>query len=77
MKPETIKPKSRRQLLSDAARATAVALIGAATGTLIAKRRRLVRQGKCINRSLCCDCNVFNDCYLPAALSAKKAKGVS
>ena len=77
MKDETIKSKNRRQLLAGVARAAVLSVLSLAGGGLIAKRRRLVRQGKCINKSLCCGCNVFDECGLPAALSAKRAKGIS
>ena len=68
--------KNRRQLLVSGVRAGLLALLGFAGAGAVAKRRRLVKEGKCINRSLCCDCKVFDDCRLPAALSAKlNAKG--
>lgn len=68
--------KNRRELLAGGVRAGLLGLLGLAGGAAVAKRRRLIKEGKCVNRSLCCDCNVFDDCSLPAALSAKlNAKG--
>lgn len=66
--------KNRRQFFINGLRAGALGLIGAAAGGAVIKRRRLLREGKCLNKSICCNCKVFDDCGLPAALSAK-AKG--
>ena len=63
--------KNRRELLTGGVRAGLLGLIGLAGGGAVAKRRRLLHQGKCFNRGLCCDCNLFDDCGLPAAMSAK------
>ena len=63
--------KNRRQLLADGVRAGLLGLLGFAGAGAVVKRRRLIKEGKCVNRGLCCDCNVFDDCELPAALSAK------
>jgi hypothetical protein len=64
---------SRRQLLAGVARYATLGALGAAGGVSIAKRRRLLREGKCINRGICRGCEVFDDCGLPQALSAKDA----
>ncbi|UCD52610.1 MAG: hypothetical protein JSW27_08225 [Phycisphaerales bacterium] len=66
---------SRRQLFAGTLRwtaLTAVALAGAAT---FAKRRRLVREGKCINGGMCDECLALADCGLPAALAVKQIRG--
>jgi len=35
------------------------------------KRRRLVREGKCINSGICAGCEILGQCDLPAAFSAR------
>ena len=47
-------------------------LFAAGTGSVAAKRRRLLREGKCINGGICSGCQVFEKCGLPQALSAKE-----
>ena len=64
---------ARRQFLRGALRNVSLALLGAAGGVAIAKRRRLAREGKCLNQGVCSSCEVFDECGLPRALSAKLA----
>ena len=64
--------QSRRQLLAAALRYGTLGLLGAAGGAAFARRRRLVREGKCINRGICRGCEVFEACGLPQALSVKQ-----
>jgi len=71
----TKKCKSRRELLRCVLRYGTLGLIGAAAGGTAVKRRRLYREGKCVNGGLCRDCRVFDGCGRPAALSAKKVLG--
>ena len=71
------KPKSRRKLFLDALRGALVAFIAGGSISAIEKRRRLVDRGVCINKSMCCNWKGFDICSLPAAKSAKKAKGIS
>jgi hypothetical protein len=45
-----------------------------AAGGAVAGRRGINRsRQKCVNKSVCCNCKAFDDCRLPAALSAKDA----
>ncbi len=67
-----VQKQSRRQLLEAALRYGTLGLFGAAGGTFFAKRRRLVREGKCINDGICRGCEVLETCGLPQALSAKE-----
>ena len=67
-----VKVQSRRKLLEAALRYGTLGLLGAAGGTFFAKRRRLTREGKCINDGVCRGCEVFQKCGLPPALSAKE-----
>ncbi|HUW17937.1 MAG TPA: hypothetical protein VMW16_01390 [Sedimentisphaerales bacterium] len=62
----------RRELLTGVVRYAALGLLGAAGGAVLAKRRRLVREGKCVNGGICRRCEVFEKCGLPQALSAKE-----
>ncbi len=64
--------QSRRQLLAAALRYGTLGLLGAAGGAAFARRRRLLREGKCINHGVCRGCEVFEACGLPQALSAKQ-----
>jgi len=64
--------RSRRQLLAGVLRYATLGMLGTAGGFVVAKRRRLVREGKCINRGVCRGCKVFEKCGLPQALSAKQ-----
>ncbi|MFH1718353.1 MAG: hypothetical protein ABIF19_13450 [Planctomycetota bacterium] len=36
------------------------------------KKRRLMREGKCINSGICAGCKVLGQCGLPAAFSARR-----
>ena len=63
--------QSRRQLLAGVLRYATLGTLGTVGGSVVAKRRRLVREGKCINRGICRGCEVFEKCGLPQALSAK------
>ncbi|MBA7691076.1 hypothetical protein ES703_99614 [subsurface metagenome] len=63
--------QSRRQLLAGVLRYISLGFVAAGGGALFAKRRRLVREGKCINKGICRGCEVFEKCGLPQALSAK------
>lgn len=64
--------QSRRQLITAVLRYATLGVLGAAGGSVFARRRRLVREGKCINRGICRGCDVFEKCALPQALSAKE-----
>ena len=63
---------TRRQLIRSLLRHASLALLGTATGAAVVKRRRLVREGKCIGGGVCSGCTVFDECGLPRALSAKQ-----
>jgi hypothetical protein len=64
--------RSRRQLFAGVLRYVTLGLLGVVGGSAFAKRRRLVREGKCISRGICRGCEVFENCGLPQALSAKQ-----
>lgn len=65
--------QNRRELFAGALRYVALGLLTAGGAGIFAKRRRLVREGKCINSGLCTGCEVLERCGLPAALSARNA----
>jgi len=67
-----VQEQNRRKLLEAALRYGTLGLLGTAGGTFFAKRRKLVREGKCINDGVCRGCEVFQKCSLPQALSAKE-----
>jgi len=62
---------ARRQFFRSMLRNVSLALLGVVGGVAVTKRRRLEREGKCVNRGVCSGCEVFEDCGLPRALSAK------
>ncbi|MBA7612845.1 hypothetical protein ES703_20086 [subsurface metagenome] len=64
--------QSRRALFVGVFRYATLGLLGVAGGWGFAKRRRLVREGKCVNHGICRGCEVFEKCGLPQALSAKQ-----
>ena len=67
--------QSRRQLLAGVLRYATLGLLGAVGGSVVARRTRLVREGKCINSGICRACEIFEKCGLPQALSAKEVLG--
>ncbi len=75
------KVKSRRDVFAGALRYMAVGVLAAGGFFVGVKRRRLVRQGKCINGGPgqlgCRGCGALQQCGLPRALSAKKVLGGS
>jgi len=65
---------SRRRFFVGLAQYASLGLLLAAAGWLVAKRYRLMREGACINGGLCNGCEIFDNCRLPLALSAKKVQ---
>ena len=65
------KVQNRRQLFTSVLRYAALCVLGVVGGSVFAKRRRLVKNGICINREICGSCGIFQECGLPPALSAK------
>jgi hypothetical protein len=63
---------SRRELFAGALRYAALGLLTTGGAVLFAKRRRLLREGICINDRFCDGCTILQQCTLPKALSAKK-----
>lgn len=66
--------KDRRQFFTSLLRGATLGTLGAAGGLAVVKRRRLLREGKCINQSVCKGCGVFDDCGLPRALSVRQTQ---
>ena len=64
---------SRRELFAAAGRYVALGVLTAGAAGIIAKRRRLVREGKCNAGGTCAGCEMLGQCDLPRALSAKQA----
>jgi len=61
----------RRDLFIAVLRYIVLGLCAVVAGFLVVRKRRSVSQGQCINRGMCGGCEVFEDCALPPALSAK------
>lgn len=64
--------QSRREFFAGALRYGALGLMASVSAMLFAKRRRLVRQGLCINSGICAGCEVLENCSLPPAVSARE-----
>jgi len=64
--------RNRRQLLAEVLRYATLGILGAVGGSVLVKRHRLVREGKCINGGICRGCAVLEGCSLPQALSVRK-----
>ena len=71
---DKIKFENRRQFLRGIGRCGVAIGIGIGMAMLEIKRRRLVREGKCVNRGVCGECEVFSVCKLPAAVTLKDKK---
>jgi hypothetical protein len=70
---DSVKIHSRRELFAGALRYAALGLLTAGGVTLFAKRRRLLREGKCIGGGVCGGCKLLENCGLPQASSAREA----
>jgi hypothetical protein len=64
--------QSRRSVLAGALRCVALGELAAIGVGTVAKRQRLIAEGKCINDGICCDCGVLAQCGLPEAVAAKE-----
>lgn len=71
MKP-VLAGSTRREVFVSALRCTALGAVMGAGGFMLAKRRRLVAEGVCINNEMCRDCVALADCGLPAVLSMRE-----
>jgi len=69
------KIQNRRRMLGGVLRYAALGVSGLLGVGIYGKRRRLLREGKCLNDGLCKNCSVFVECGHPRALSAKKVLG--
>lgn len=72
------KQETRRTFLSAAARGAGLIGLGLFAAGSIQKRRRHVREGKCLDlqgRTGCQACRAFPACGLPRALSVRKVTG--
>jgi len=65
--------RSRRELFAGFLRYTSLGVLAAGAAGIFAKRRRLVRQGKCDTGGTCTGCERLARCDLPRAVSAKEA----
>jgi len=62
---------NRRELCAGVLRYAVLGLLTAGGAGFFSKRRRLGREGKCINDGICAGCNILGQCGLPAAFSAR------
>jgi hypothetical protein len=63
---------SRREFFRATARYGLLALVSA--GACLAARPRKAGGQRCVNRGICSSCDIFAECGLPQALSAKRAQ---
>ncbi|MBW8015766.1 MAG: hypothetical protein FVQ82_06235 [Planctomycetes bacterium] len=64
----------RRGFVVGFARFGVLGLLGGVAVFGEAKRRRLLREGKCVGRGVCGGCGAFGDCGLPLAVSFKESR---
>jgi hypothetical protein len=64
----------RRLLITRLLRNASLAVLGLAGGVVVVKRRRLLREGRCLNQGICRACGVFAECGLPRALSIRSVQ---
>lgn len=69
---ESQKEHNRREFFTRILRYTTLGILTVISGSILAKRQRLLRDGECVNRYYCADCEFFIDCELPEAASAKQ-----
>jgi hypothetical protein len=67
----------RRQFLRDGLRYTVLGVLAAVSGKLVARQAARPAGQVCISAGICRGCEVFEDCGLPQALSAKDVLGHS
>jgi hypothetical protein len=67
--------KNRREFFTDVFRYATLGAIGAIGGAVFAKRRKLLKDGICINERVCNGCGIYEQCNLPPALSKKQLSG--
>ena len=63
---------SRREFFRATARYVLLALVSVAAA--LAARPRTTGGQRCVNRGICSSCDIFAECGLPQALSAKRAQ---
>ncbi len=66
------KEQTRREFFMDVFRYATLGAIGVISGAVFAKRRKLLKDGVCINQGMCSGCGIFEQCNLPPALSEKQ-----
>lgn len=64
---------NRRKLLHGVLRYTAAVGIAGTSSAVVLKSRRLLKDGRCINRGVCKRCIQLVDCGLPRARSYRQA----
>ena len=58
---------ARRLFITRLLRNVSLAVLGLTGGAAMLKRRRLLREGKCVNRGVCRDCGALEECGLPSS----------
>jgi len=68
------KKGTRREFFRSLGRYITLGAIGAGGGVVASRRGIDPGSHRCINKSVCCSCGVYDGCRLPAALSAKERR---
>lgn len=68
---------SRRRLFQSSLRYASLGMLGIVGLGSWSKRRRLTKEGKCVNKGICRGCNVLGKCNLPQGLSARDVLGIT
>ena len=72
MTENNIEMRDRRRIIQNALRYAVLTVLGFVAGGTIVKKRKLSKEDKCVNRSICAGCSVYTNCRLPQALSRKQ-----
>ena len=65
--------KDRRELFRVVGRSLAAVGLAGVSGWLVSRKRVRLSGQTCTNRGICRGCGAFDECGLPAALSAKES----
>jgi len=73
MKAESDRPVGRREFFRGILRGIGFAALAAGGFLLAARRRSASGLHDCVNRGICRNCSLVDDCILPQAMSARQA----
>lgn len=72
MEEESQNRYNRREFYTRILRYSALGLLTVMGGSILAKRRKFIREGKCVNFYYCANCDFLSECELPEATAARQ-----